>query len=46
MAFTDFLRILAKNDGSDLYLSTGASLCKIPGHAKTTEQRRHVARPG
>lgn len=27
MEFTDYLRILAKNDGSDLYLSTGAPPC-------------------
>lgn len=27
MQFTDYLRILAKNDGSDLYLSTGAPPC-------------------
>lgn len=27
MQFTDYLKILAKNDGSDLYLSTGAPPC-------------------
>ncbi|WP_196160677.1 PilT/PilU family type 4a pilus ATPase [Reinekea sp. G2M2-21] len=27
MTFTDYLRILEKNDGSDLYLSTGAPPC-------------------
>ena len=27
MDFTDYLRVLAKNDGSDLYLSTGAPPC-------------------
>lgn len=27
MEFTDYLRLLAKNDGSDLYLSTGAPPC-------------------
>lgn len=27
MEFTDYLRVLAKNDGSDLYLSTGAPPC-------------------
>lgn len=27
MGFDDYLKILAKHDGSDLYLSTGAPPC-------------------
>ncbi len=35
MAFNNYLRILAKNDGSDLYLSTGAPPCaKFQGTLK------------
>ncbi|WP_439133800.1 PilT/PilU family type 4a pilus ATPase [Pseudomaricurvus sp.] len=35
MTFTNYLRILAKNDGSDLYLSTGAPPCaKFQGTLK------------
>lgn len=39
MEFTDYLRILAKNDGSDLYLSTGAPPCaKFQGVLKPLEK--------
>jgi twitching motility protein PilU len=39
MTFTDYLRILAKNDGSDLYLSTGAPPCaKFQGVLKPLEK--------
>jgi twitching motility protein PilU len=39
MEFTDYLRILAKNDGSDLYLSTGAPPCaKFQGVLKPLER--------
>ena len=39
MEFTDYLRILAKNDGSDLYLSTGAPPCgKFQGILKPLEK--------
>jgi twitching motility protein PilU len=45
MAFTDFLRILAKNDGSDLYLSTGAPPCaKFQGTLKPLS--KDVMSPG
>lgn len=39
MEFTDYLHILAKNDGSDLYLSTGAPPCaKFQGVLKPLEK--------
>ncbi len=39
MDFTDYLRILAKKDGSDLYLSTGAPPCaKFQGMLKPLEK--------
>lgn len=39
MEFNDYLRILAKNDGSDLYLSTGAPPCaKFHGTLKPLEK--------
>ncbi len=39
MDFTDYLRILAKKDGSDLYLSTGAPPCaKFQGVLKPLEK--------
>ena len=39
MEFTDYLRILAKHDGSDLYLSTGAPPCaKFQGVLKPLEK--------
>lgn len=39
MTFTDYLRILAKNDGSDLYLSTGAPPCaKFHGQLKPVDK--------
>lgn len=39
MTFTDYLRILAKNDGSDLYLSTGAPPCaKFHGQLKPLDK--------
>jgi len=39
MDFTDYLRILAKHDGSDLYLSTGAPPCaKFQGVLKPLEK--------
>jgi twitching motility protein PilU len=39
MEFNDYLRILAKNDGSDLYLSTGAPPCaKFQGVLKPIEK--------
>lgn len=39
MTFTDYLRILAKNDGSDLYLSTGAPPCaKFHGQLKPIDK--------
>ena len=39
MDFTDYLRILAKNDGSDLYLSTGAPPCaKFQGTLKPLDK--------
>lgn len=38
MEFTDYLHLLAKNDGSDLYLSTGAPPCaKFQGVLKPLE---------
>lgn len=45
MEFNDYLRILAKNDGSDLYLSTGAPPCaKFQGVLKPLEKT--VIAPG
>lgn len=39
MEFNDYLRILAKNDGSDLYLSTGAPPCaKFHGTLKPLDK--------
>ena len=39
MTFTDYLKILAKNDGSDLYLSTGAPPCaKFHGQLKPLDK--------
>ncbi|MEX1215857.1 PilT/PilU family type 4a pilus ATPase [Saccharospirillum sp.] len=39
MDFTDYLRLLAKHDGSDLYLSTGAPPCaKFQGVLKPLEK--------
>lgn len=39
MTFTDYLKILAKNDGSDLYLSTGAPPCaKFHGQLKPIDK--------
>ncbi len=39
MGFTDYLRILAKNDGSDVYLSTGAPPCaKFQGVLKPLDK--------
>ena len=45
MGFDDFLKILAKNDGSDLYLSTGAPPCaKFHGTLKPID--RNPMAPG
>lgn len=45
MEFKDYLNILAKNDGSDLYLSTGAPPCaKFHGTLKPLE--KEVMAPG
>ncbi len=45
MTFNDYLTVLAKNDGSDLYLSTGAPPCgKFQGVLKPLEKR--VMAPG
>jgi twitching motility protein PilU len=45
MTFNDYLTILAKNDGSDLYLSTGAPPCaKFQGVLKPLEKK--VMSPG
>ena len=45
MEFQDYLRILAKNDGSDLYLSTGAPPCaKFQGVLKPLD--KDVMKPG
>jgi len=39
MGFTDYLRIMAKNDGSDVYLSTGAPPCaKFQGVLKPLDK--------
>jgi len=39
MTFTDYLKILAKNDGSDLFLSTGAPPCaKFHGQLKPLDK--------
>lgn len=39
MGFDDYLRVLAKNDGSDLYLSTGAPPCaKFQGALKPIDR--------
>ena len=45
MDFNEYLRVLAKNDGSDLYLSTGAPPCaKFQGVLKPIEKT--VMQPG
>ncbi|CAH0992295.1 Twitching mobility protein [Sinobacterium norvegicum] len=45
MTFNDYLTILAKNDGSDLYLSTGAPPCaKFQGVLKPLEKK--IMTPG
>jgi len=39
MGFDDYLKILAKHDGSDLYLSTGAPPCaKFHGTLKPIDR--------
>ncbi len=41
MTFNDYLRILSKNDGSDLYLSTGAPPCaKFHGTLKPIDKEK------
>jgi twitching motility protein PilU len=45
MTFDDYLTILAKNDGSDLFLSTGAPPC-AKFHGKLTPLSKEPFLPG